>query len=100
LLALEGLPQHALDDVTADVLDARVAELRVAQARDGVVFVEALLRLGRRLDVPLEQRQPESEAATSSASMVLPVPGSPLISSGRCRVMAALTARVRSRVAT
>ena len=35
-------------------------------------------------------------AATSSASMVLPVPGSPLMSSGRCSVMDAFTARRRS----
>ena len=41
-----------------------------------------------------------SAIATSSASMVLPVPGSPLISSGRCRVRAALTASFRSSVAT
>src|SRR6201747_309383 len=39
-------------------------------------------------------------AATSSASMVLPVPGSPLMSRGRCRVIAALTASLRSSVAT
>ena len=37
-------------------MHARVAELRVAQARDGVVFVQALLRLARGLDVPLVQR--------------------------------------------
>jgi len=37
--------------------------------------------------------------ATSSASKVLPVPGSPLISKGRCRVMAALTAIISSGVA-
>ena len=37
-------------------MDALVAELAVAQARDRVVFVEALLCLGGRLDVPLDQR--------------------------------------------
>jgi hypothetical protein len=83
-----------------DVLDARVAELRVAQARHRVVFVQALLRLGGGLDVPLEQFGMPSALATSSASMVLPVPGSPLISSGRCSVMAALTASLRSSVET
>ena len=41
-----------------------------------------------------------SAVATSSASIVLPVPGSPLTSSGRCRVTAALTASIRSWVAT
>ena len=39
-------------------------------------------------------------AATSSASMVLPVPGSPLIRSGRSSAMAALTATLRSWSAT
>ena len=38
--------------------------------------------------------------ATSSASIVLPVPGSPLINSGRCQISAALTASFRSSVAT
>ena len=37
---------------------------------------------------------------SASASMVLPVPGSPLTSSGRLRAMAALTASFRSWVAT
>ena len=55
----EGLPQLAALDVVADVVDARVAELAVAQARDGVVLVEALLRLGGRLDVPLDERRAE-----------------------------------------
>src|SRR5579863_1454512 len=41
-----------------------------------------------------------SAAATSSASIVLPVPGSPLISNGRFSVIAALTASLRSSVAT
>src|SRR5256885_17150849 len=41
-----------------------------------------------------------SERATSTASIVLPVPGSPFTSSGRCSVIAALTASVRSSVET
>ncbi|CFN62811.1 Uncharacterised protein [Bordetella pertussis] len=41
-----------------------------------------------------------SARATSSASIVLPVPGSPLIKRGRCSVSAALTASFRSSVAT
>ena len=52
----ERVPQHAALDVVPDVRDVAVAELRVAQPRHGVVFVEPLLRLGRGLDVPLEQR--------------------------------------------
>ena len=55
----EGVPQLAALDVVADVVDALVAELAVAQARDGVVLVEALVGLGRRLDVPLDDRYPE-----------------------------------------
>ena len=38
-------------------MDALVAELAVAQARDRVIFVEALMRLGGRLDVPFDQRR-------------------------------------------
>src|SRR6185369_8467429 len=41
-----------------------------------------------------------SAFATSIASIVLPVPGSPFTSSGRCSVIAALTASVRSSVET
>ncbi|KAG0930566.1 hypothetical protein G6F31_017001 [Rhizopus arrhizus] len=55
LVRLEGLPQRALHDVVADVSDFLVAQLRVAQARHRVVFVQALVRLGRGLDVPLQQ---------------------------------------------
>ncbi|MCY1228331.1 hypothetical protein D9M72_406400 [compost metagenome] len=56
LVGVKGLPQHALDDVVADVVDAVVAQLRVAQARHRVILVQALLRLGGRLDMPLLQR--------------------------------------------
>ena len=38
----ERLPQLAALDVVADVVDALVAELAVAQAGDRVIFVEAL----------------------------------------------------------
>ena len=55
LLGLEGLPEAALHDVVADVVHARIAELRIPQARDGVILVQALLRLAGRFDVPLEQ---------------------------------------------
>ena len=57
LVSGEGLPQHAFEDVVVNVLDFFVAQLRVAQARDGVIFVQALLRFGGRLDVPLQQGQ-------------------------------------------
>ncbi len=63
LVGGEGLPEHALHDVVADVLHALaalgVAQLAVAQPAHGVVFVEALLGLGGGLDVPLQQRQPQ-----------------------------------------
>ncbi|KIT74387.1 hypothetical protein QP62_00035, partial [Staphylococcus aureus] len=52
----ERLPQLALADIVGDLVDARIAELAVAQAGDRVIFVQALLRLGGRLDVPLDQR--------------------------------------------
>src|SRR5262249_58330903 len=45
----------AADDVVGDVVDAQIAELAVAQPRHGVVLVEALLRLGGRLDMPLDE---------------------------------------------
>ncbi len=57
LLMGEGLPQLAALDVVGDVGDAGVAELAVAQPRHRVVFVEALLRLGGRLDVPGQKRR-------------------------------------------
>ena len=53
----ERLPQLAAPDVVGDVGDARVAELRIAQPRDGVIFVQALLGAGRRLDVPGDERR-------------------------------------------
>jgi hypothetical protein len=58
-LAFERLPKHAALDVVADIPDAAVAQLRIAQAGDGVVFVKSLLRFRRRLDVPLVERSAE-----------------------------------------
>ena len=55
----ERLPQLAAPDVVGDIRDARVAELRIAQARDGVVFVEALLGSCGRFDVPGDERRAE-----------------------------------------
>ena len=51
----EALPELALLDVVADVLDPLFAQLAVAQAGHGVVLVEALMSLGRGLDVPGDQ---------------------------------------------
>ena len=55
----ERLPQFAAADVVGDVVDPRIAELAVAKPGDRVIFVEALMRLGRRLDVPFDQRRAE-----------------------------------------
>src|SRR3546814_6581644 len=53
----EGFPQLAAPDVIGDVVNALVAQLAVAKAGDGVIFVKALLRLGGGLDVPFDQRR-------------------------------------------
>ena len=61
-IGVERLPHHALDDVVRNVLHAapiHTSELRVAQSGHGVVFVQSLLCLGRRLDVPLQERHVE-----------------------------------------
>src|SRR5712691_4662828 len=58
-LGSERLPQHAFDDVVADLVHARIAELRIAQAAHRVVLVQALLRLGGGLDVPFQRRHAE-----------------------------------------
>ena len=55
----ERFPQLAALDVVLDVVDARIAELAVAQARDGVVLVKALVGLGRRFDMPLDDGDAE-----------------------------------------
>ena len=57
----ERLPQLALDDVVADVVDPRIAQLRIAQPRHRVVLVQALLCLGGGLDVPLNERSVQGE---------------------------------------
>ena len=59
LVGSERLPQHALDDVVLNALDLLVAELRVTQARHRIVFIQTLLRLGGRFDMPLQQRHAE-----------------------------------------
>ena len=58
-IAVESFPQDTLDDVIGDVGHPGITQLRVAQTGDGIVLIQALLCLGRRLDMPLEKRQPE-----------------------------------------
>ena len=48
----EGFPELAALDVVADVVDAGIAELAVAEPRHGIILVKPLLRLGGGLDVP------------------------------------------------
>ncbi len=55
-VAVESLPQLALADVIADIGDARVTQLAVAQAGDSIIFIETLMGLGRRFDVPFDER--------------------------------------------
>ena len=54
----ERLPQLAALDVVGDVVNPLVAELRIPQPRDRIIFVEPLGRFGCRFDVPLDQRRP------------------------------------------
>ena len=58
-LASNALPEVALADVVRNVPDPCVSELRVAEPRNGVVFVKPLLGAGRGLDVPFEYGEPE-----------------------------------------
>src|SRR4029077_7188325 len=55
LWCLERLPELSRHDVVGDIVDTLVAELAVAQAGNRIVFVKALLRFGRRFDVPGDQ---------------------------------------------
>jgi Ca2+-binding RTX toxin-like protein len=73
----ECLPELALADVIADVVDAFLAELAVAQARHRVIFVQALLRLGGRLDVPLDQRRAPSPWRLHRRARSCPCPARP-----------------------
>ncbi len=79
----ERLPQRPADDVVADVVDALVAELRIAQPRDRVVLVEALLGLGRGLDMPLQERPAHAagdllgELGLAGAGLALDQDGTP-----------------------
>ncbi len=55
LLAGEGLPQFAADDVVADVMHFGFAQLAIAQPGNGVIFIETLGSLGGRFDMPLDE---------------------------------------------
>src|SRR5690606_6001619 len=58
-LGSKCLPQFAASYVVSDVVEALVAKLAVAQARNGVIFVKALLGAGRGLDMPFDEVEPE-----------------------------------------
>jgi hypothetical protein len=60
LLGRERLPERSILDVAPDVGDVTVAEAAVVQTLHGVVDVETVDRLARRLDVPLDERHPET----------------------------------------
>ncbi|MNO90879.1 hypothetical protein D3C76_824120 [compost metagenome] len=55
LLSLESLPELALFQVVAYIVDFLGTQLRIAQAADRIVFVEALVGLGGGFDVPGDQ---------------------------------------------
>ncbi|MNG06084.1 hypothetical protein D3C84_893060 [compost metagenome] len=55
LFGFEGFPELALFQVVANVVDLFRAELRIAQAADRVVLVQALVGLGGGFDVPGDQ---------------------------------------------
>ena len=54
LRRVEGFPEFAGADVVADIPHAPIAQLRVPQARYGIVLIQPLLGLARRLDVPTD----------------------------------------------
>ena len=55
LVGIEGFPQLAALDVVGNVMDFVTTELGIPQPRDRVVLVEALLGLGGRFDMPLDE---------------------------------------------
>ena len=52
---VERLPEFALLDIVAHLMHPRLAQLAVAQAADGVIFVKTLLCFGCGFYVPLNQ---------------------------------------------
>ena len=95
----EGLPKFAALDLVPNILDARITQLAVAQPGHRIVFVETLQRLGCRLDVPLDQGGGEGLGDFERPGRSS-VPGSPFTRSGRSSTIEALTATLRSSVAT
>ena len=59
-IGFKGLPDFAFVDVVFDVMDAVIAELRVPQPRNSVIFIEALLCFGGGFDIPFNQRRAEA----------------------------------------
>ena len=55
LLAVKGLPQLAQLDVMGDVIHPFLAELPVIKALDCIIYIQPLLRLSRRFDIPDNQ---------------------------------------------
>src|SRR6516164_10354983 len=55
LRRLERFPEFSRHDVVGDIVYPLVTELAVAQTRHRIIFVEPLLRLRRRFDVPGDQ---------------------------------------------
>ncbi len=53
----EGIQQISGAQIVAHVVHPFLAQLAVAQAADGVVFVQTVVGLGRGLDVPGDQRR-------------------------------------------
>ena len=95
----EGVPQLAAANVVGDLGYARVAELRIAKARDGVIFIEALLGSRGRFDVPGDKRGLNGGGDFLSEQRLAGA-GSPLTKSGRSSAIAALTAVFNSSPAT
>src|SRR5690606_32019188 len=56
----ECLPQRAEADVTFHVAYVTVAEAAVVETLNGVIDVQTVLRLRRRLHVPGEERYPQA----------------------------------------
>ena len=98
LFRFERFPDLAAHDVVGNIVHAIIAELRIAQPRHRIVFVQTLLRFGRRLDVPLVQWLAQR---TGNLNCQLRFAGAWLAfyEDRTLSVTAALTAIVRSSVA-
>ena len=56
----ESLPQFARADVLGDIMHPRLAQLAIAQAGDGIIFVQALGCFGGGFDMPFHQLHPQT----------------------------------------